>query len=91
MGIVVSGYLANPKTKVVTVILINNNNYNIWVRQCLLVAKLYNVEYHPWEYKTILDQERNDIKIEFQAYPPAEIRGLIKQVKAESDDSDKDH
>ena len=63
MGIVVNQCLAFHNEKVVPAILVNTNNYNIWLWQPLLAAKLCGVEYHPWEYKTILDQERNDNKI----------------------------
>ena len=79
VGIVGHQYLTNSKGKVVPVILVITNNYNIWL------------EYHPWEYKTILDQERNDIKVRFQAFPPAKTTAAINQIKVKSLDSEKCH
>ena len=52
-------------------------------------SKICNVENHLWEYRTILDQEGNDIKTEFQALPPAEINVAINQLKKEPDDFEK--
>ena len=90
VGIVVNQCLTHPKAKVVPVILVNINNYNICIRQPLLTAKLYDVEYHPWEYRTILGQDGSDITITFQAISPAQVSTAITQVKAESGDSEKD-
>ena len=54
MDIEVNWCLACPKAKAIPVILVNTNK--IWLMPHLLAAKLYNVEYHPWEYITILNQ-----------------------------------
>ena len=42
--------LAHPKGNVVPVILINQNNYNVWIWQPLLAAEIYWVEHLPWDY-----------------------------------------
>ena len=89
MRIEVNQCLAKTKATVVPVTLVNTNNYNIWLRQPLPAAKLYNIEYHPWEYKAIMNQDWSDIKIRFQVIPSAKICVAVTQVKAESDDSDK--
>ena len=39
--------------------LINTNGYNVWLRKPLLAAYLYDVEYHPWEYKTHLKDKKS--------------------------------
>ena len=91
ISIVVNQCLVNLKAKIVPVTLVNTKNYNTWLQQHLLEAKLYNVEYHPWKYKTILDQEENDIKIGFQAFPPPKINAAINQLKTDSEDSKTDN
>ena len=79
-GIVVNWCLVNPRSKVVPIIYINSNNYNIWIRQPLLAAELYTFEYHPWEYETIIDQDGNEINTWLQVIPPSEIMTSLHQV-----------
>ena len=43
VGIVVNKCLVNPMSKVVPIILINSNKYNVWIRQHLLPAELYDI------------------------------------------------
>ena len=40
-----------PTKSNVPVILINTNSYNVWIRQPLLAAKLYDVELCPWDHE----------------------------------------
>ena len=68
-----------------SVILVNTTNRNIWIRQPLLAADIYEVELHPWQYCTNLNREGNDIKINFQLTIPPEIEYDLQcnQVEAE--------
>ena len=53
-GGVVNCSYGTPKAGPVAVILINTTSRNIWICQPLLAAKIYEVELHPWQYKSIL-------------------------------------
>ena len=57
MGITVNGSLASSNSRTLPIMLINPNSYNVWLRQPLLVAELYDTECYPWEYKAVKDQE----------------------------------
>ena len=49
-GISVNCCLVHPKGSAVLVILMDQNNYNVWVQQPLLAAEIYWVEHLPWDY-----------------------------------------
>ena len=77
IGVGINNTLVTPsKSGLVSVILINNNNHNVWIRQPLYAADLWEVEPKEWEYETILTQEEgtNDITINFIQVPPEEFR-----------------
>ena len=42
--------LTHPKGNVVPVIVINQNNHNVWIQQPLLAIELFWVEHIPWDY-----------------------------------------
>ena len=65
-GIVVNHSYDTLKSGRMSVILVNTTNRNIWIRQLLLAADIYEVKLHPWQYCTNLNREGNDIKINFQ-------------------------
>ena len=52
------------------VTIINTNRYNVWVRQPLLAGKLFDAECNEIEYRETMDQEDDNISIEFQLVPP---------------------
>ena len=54
-GIVVNSCYVKPTKNNVPVILINTNSYNVWIRQPLLVAELYDVELCPWDHEIELE------------------------------------
>ena len=58
------------KARTTPVIIINTNRYNVWVRQPLLAAKLYDVECDEIEYRTTMDWGDDNISIGFQPVPP---------------------
>ena len=49
-GVVVNRMYVHPlKSNLVPVTLMNTNDYNLWIRQPLFAAKLYEVDEHQWE------------------------------------------
>ena len=50
-GIVINWCVAIPKARTIPVIIINTNKYNVWVRQPLLAAELFDVECDEIEYR----------------------------------------
>ena len=72
-GVVVNHSYVIPKAGQVAVILINTTSRNIWIHQPLLAAKIYEVELHLWQYKSILYREGNTIKVGFQLIVPLEV------------------
>ena len=75
--------LAHPKGSVVLVIVINHNNYNIWIWQSLMAAEIYSVEHLPWDYGVELHQEGENKEVAFQPLPPADIMATVKAVHNE--------
>ena len=67
------------------VIVINQNNYNIWIWQPLLAAEMYWVEHLPWDYGVELSHEGENIEVTFQPLPLADIMATVKVVHDESD------
>ena len=68
IGVGINNTLVTPsKSGLVSVILINNNNHNVWISQPLYTADLWEVEPKEWEYEPVLTREEgtNDITINF--------------------------
>ena len=74
---VVNHCYVTPKAGQVAVILINTTSRNIWICQPLLAAKIFEVELHPWQYKSILHREGNTIEVGFQPIVPPEVEGSL--------------
>ena len=94
LGLVVNRTLVKPsKSRLIPMILINTNSYNVWIRQPLLAAKLYDVDYHPWEYETTVNHEEDSdtIKFGFQPVPTAELQADIMATAQESVQEEKDN
>ena len=75
--------LVHPKGSAVQVILMNQNNYNIWIQQPLLAAEIYWVEHLPWDYGVEFQQQGKNIEVAFQPLPPANIMATVKLVHDE--------
>ena len=76
IGVRVNNTLVTPsKSGLVSVILINNNNHNVWIRQPLYAADLWEVEPKEWEYEPVLTHEEgtNNVTINFVQVPPEEF------------------
>ena len=92
IGVGVNNTLVTPsKSGLVSVILINNNNHNVWIRQPLYAADLWEVEPKEWEYEPVFTREEgtNDITINLIQVPPEEFREDIfsDAARAEGNDS----
>ena len=61
-GIVVNCSYDTPKSGRMSVILVNTISRNIWIRQPLLAADIYEVELHPWQYCANLHREGMTLK-----------------------------
>ena len=84
-GISVNCSLVHPKGSVMPVILMNQNNYNVWIQQPLLAAEIYWIEHLPWDYGVELHQQGNNIEVAFQPLPPADIVDTVEAVHNEPD------
>ena len=90
IGVGVNNTLVTPsKSGLVSVILINNNNHNVWIRQPLYAADLWEVEPKEWEYETVLTHEEgtNNVNINFIQVPPEEFREDIFSNAAEAEEN----
>ena len=95
IGVGVNNTLVTPsKSGLVSIILINNNNHNVWIRQPLYAADLWEVEPKEWEYETVLTHEEgtNNVTINFVQVPPKEFREDIfsNAAEAEANNSSKE-
>ena len=84
-GISVNHCLVHPKGSAVPVIVMNQNNYNVWIEQPLLAAEMYWVEHLPWDYGVELHQEGENIEVAFQPLPLTDIMATVKVVHNEPD------
>ena len=95
-GVVVNCSYATSKAGQVVVILINTTSKNIWIHHPLLAAEIFEVELHPWQYKSILHREGNTIKVGFQPIVPPEVEGDLQtnqvefEVKEEQEPSEEE-
>ena len=84
-GISVNRCLVHPSGKTMLVILMNQNNHNIWIWQPLLAAEIYAVEHLPWDYGVEFQHHGDNIEVAFQPIPPADIMATVKLVHDEPD------
>ena len=67
------------------VILMNQNDYNIWIQQPLLAAEIYTVEHLPWDYGVEFQHHGDSVEVAFQPIPPADIMATVESVHDEPD------
>ena len=75
----VHGY---AKARTIPVIFINTNRYNVWIRQPLLAAKLFDAECDEIEYRANMNQDGDNISVGFEPVPPQLINTNSCQVEA---------
>ena len=68
-------YVNPSKAKQVSVILLNTNSYNVWIRQPLYAATIWDVELKEWHYEPVLikDKDSNTVGIKLQQVPPEDL------------------
>ena len=79
-GVSVNHTYVNPtKAKQVSVILLNTNLYNVWIRQPLYAATIWDVELKDWDYEPIItkSEEADTFKVKLQPVPPEDLRKEI--------------
>ena len=77
--------LVHPKGSVVPVILMNQNNYNVWIWQPLLAADIYWVEHLSWDFGVELHLQGKNKEVAFQPLPTADIMATVETVHDEPD------
>ena len=82
-GISVNRCLAHSRGKTMPVILMNQNNHNIWIQQPLLAAEIYVVKHLPWDYGVDFQHQGDKIEVAFQPIPLADIMAAVKSVHNE--------
>ena len=65
------------------VILMTQNNYNIWIWQPTLAAEIHEVEHLPWDYGVDFQHQGDSIEVPFQPIPLADIMAAVKSVHNE--------
>ena len=72
-------HLRQSKAKQVSVILLNTNSYNIWIRQPLYTATIWDVELKDWDYEPIITKSDkvNMFEVKLQPVPPEDLREEI--------------
>ena len=75
-GVSVNHTYVNPtKAKQVSVILLNTNSYNVWIRQPLYAATIWDVELKDWDYEPIItkSEEADTFEVKLQPVPPEDL------------------
>ena len=68
------------------VILVNMNSENIWIRQPLLAAELFEAECNSWEYDTSLDRYGDEVRITFQPQTSTDIDASLQEINVQMKD-----
>ena len=79
-GVSVNHTYINPtKAKQVSVILLNTNSYNVWIRQPLYAATIWDVDLKDWDYEPIItkSEEADMFEVKLQPVPPEDLREEI--------------
>ena len=75
-GVSVNHTYVNPtKAKQVSVILLNTNSYNVWIRQLLYAATIWDVKLKDWDYEPIITKsdKANMFEVKLQPVPPEDL------------------
>ena len=90
LGVSINNTLVVPsRSGLVSVIVMNTNDHNVWIRQPLYVGDLWKVEPKEWSYEPVLtcnDENTNDIQINFVQVPPEDLRENIFSEAAEAEE-----
>ena len=75
-GVSMNHTYVNPtRAKQVSVILLNTNSYDVWIRQTLYAATIWDVELKDWDYEPIItkSEEANTFEVKLQPVPPEDL------------------
>ena len=89
LGVSINNTLVVPsRSGLVSVIVMNTNDHNVWIRQPLYAGDLWEVEPKEWSYEPVLtrDEDTNDIQINFVQVPPEDLRENIFSEAAEAEE-----
>ena len=69
-------YVSPTKSRQVSVILLNTNDHNVWIRQPLYATNIWDVDLRDWEYEPILTkgEDPDTVEIRYQQVPPEDLR-----------------
>ena len=72
-------YINPTKAKQVSVILLNTNSYNVWIRHPLYAATIWDVELKDMDYEPIItkSEEADTFEVKLQPIPPEDLREEI--------------
>ena len=87
-GVSVNHTYVNPtKAKQVSVILLNTNSYNVWIRQPLYAITIWDVDLKDWEYEPIITKNKDSdtVEIKLQQVPPVDLCEEILSNETEID------
>ena len=79
-GVSINHTYVNPtKAKQVSVILLNTNSYNVWIRQPLYAATIWDVKLKDWDYEPIITKSKDadTFEVKLQQVPPKDLREEI--------------
>ena len=78
-GVSMNHTYVNPTKAKVSVILLNTNSYNVWIRQLLYAATIWDVELKDWDYEPIItkSKEADTFEVKLQPVPPEDLREEI--------------
>ena len=77
LGVGVNNTLVSPmKSRMISVILMNNNNHNVWIHQPLYAGDLCEMSPREWKYEPVLTRNRdtNEIEVNFLQVPPEDLQ-----------------
>ena len=87
LGVSINNTLVVPsRSGLVSVIIMNTNDHNVWIRQPLYAGDLWEVEPKEWSYEPVLtrNEDTNEIEINFIQVPPEDFREEIFSEAAEA-------
>ena len=72
-------YVNPTKAKQVSIILLNTNSYNVWIRQPPYAATIWDVDLKDWDYEPIItkSEEADMFEVKLQPVPPEDLREEI--------------
>ena len=79
--------MCNTKARRIPVNLINTTDQNIWVRQPLLAAELFEVEAEPQQYHPEFNSEGDEMTISFLSAPPHEGQEQVENNTVEVEEN----